>query len=103
MVQTYEKDLNIKLRKKLNTLQAMLPEFTEEFFRGISDTRQIKTRVAYAFDLRIFFHYLYSANKKFSERKDQTDFKLSDLELIDATAVSYTHLWIGLNLPHEKA
>ncbi len=103
MVQTYEKDLNIKLRKKLNTLQAMLPEFTEEFFRGISDTRQIKTRVAYAFDLRIFFHYLYSANKKFSERKDQTDFKLSDLELIDATDIEMYSEYLEMHsLPSHK-
>ena len=81
----------------------MLPEFTEEFFRGISDTRQIKTRVAYAFDLRIFFHYLYSANKKFSERKDQTDFKLSDLELIDATDIEMYSEYLEMHsLPSHK-
>ncbi|QSX09617.1 tyrosine-type recombinase/integrase [Alkalibacter rhizosphaerae] len=35
-----------------------MPVFCETFFRGIEPTTSIKSRIAYAFDLRSFLHYL---------------------------------------------
>lgn len=48
----------IKLRAVLNTL----PPFCQEFFRGIADTTSTRTRLAYAYDIRVFFEFLHETN-----------------------------------------
>ncbi len=82
------KNYNVQLRQnmilKLKDLQEDLPKFTESFFRGIADSMQIKTRIAYAYDLKIFFYYLYTQNKKFAKRLSATDFYLTDLDVLKA-------------------
>jgi site-specific recombinase XerD len=101
MGKDYDKSQSIKLTSKLRAVQAVLPEFTENFFRGISDTTQIKTRVAYAFDLRIFFYYLYSENQKFQSRTDVRDFRLSDLDDINASDIEKFSEFLQMyTLPH---
>ena len=77
----------IKLNAKLKILQMELPGFTVDYFRGISDQTQIKTRIAYAFDLRIFFHYLLTEQSRFSARSGIKDFNVSDLDQISATDI----------------
>ena len=49
-------DLDVKLREKLKEL----PVFASQFFRGIEPTTSARTRMAYAYDLGIFFNYLYN-------------------------------------------
>ena len=49
-------DLDVKLREKLKKL----PVFASQFFRGIEPTTSARTRMAYAYDLGIFFTYLYN-------------------------------------------
>ena len=49
-------DTDLKLREKLKEL----PVFASQFFRGIEPTTSARTRMAYAYDLGIFFNYLYS-------------------------------------------
>ncbi|MBQ9135447.1 MAG: tyrosine-type recombinase/integrase [Lachnospiraceae bacterium] len=48
----------IKLRAVLDTL----PPFCGEFFRGIADTTSTRTRLAYAYDIRVFFEFLHENN-----------------------------------------
>lgn len=43
---------------KLRELCVELPDFCKEFFRGIEPTTSSRTRIAYAYDLKIFFHFL---------------------------------------------
>ena len=49
-------DLDVRLREKLKEL----PVFASQFFRGIEPTTSARTRMAYAYDLGIFFNYLYN-------------------------------------------
>ncbi len=72
--------LNIKLRKQIE----YLPSFANTFFRGISANTSIKTRIAYAMDLKIFFEYLIENHPKFTHYKDIKDISLSDLDNIKA-------------------
>ena len=58
MAESYHKDAEAKLVTKLRGLQRELPIFTAELFRGIADYTSVQTRVAYAYDLKIFFSYL---------------------------------------------
>ena len=47
-------DIDVKLRKKMKEL----PSFAASFFRGIEPTTSARTRMAYAYDLSVFFAYL---------------------------------------------
>ncbi|MCR5733462.1 MAG: tyrosine-type recombinase/integrase [Lachnospiraceae bacterium] len=55
-----QSDINNTL--KLRELMKTLPSFLREFFLGIKDTTSTRTRLAYAYDLRIFFEYLHENN-----------------------------------------
>lgn len=48
----------IKLRAVLDTL----PPFCKSFFRGIEEYTSARTRLAYAYDLRLFFEFLHEKN-----------------------------------------
>ena len=44
--------------ERLRALIQSLPPCCEDFFRGIEPTTTVLTRLNYAYDLRLFFHYL---------------------------------------------
>lgn len=69
----------LKLREVLNTL----PDFCRDYFRAIDTTTTTKTRISYAYDIRIFFQFLLETNPAF---KDCTlrDFKVDVLDQIKA-------------------
>lgn len=48
----------IKLRAVLDTL----PDFCRTFFRGIEEYTSARTRLAYAYDIRLFFEFLHEKN-----------------------------------------
>ena len=48
----------LKMRAVLDTL----PSFCKTFFRGIEEYTSARTRLAYAYDLRLFFEYLHEQN-----------------------------------------
>lgn len=55
---TYSDQINIENEKRLRKLCRELPDFCREFFRGIEPTTSSRTRIAYGYDLRIFFRFL---------------------------------------------
>lgn len=54
----YHEQIDIQNTTKLRNLLKDLPDFVGDFFRGIEQTTSSRTRIAYAYDLRIFFDYL---------------------------------------------
>ena len=59
-------------QNNLNTLKmrevvAALPPFCKQFFRGIQEYTSSRTRLAYAYDLRVFFEFLHSSNPALHE------------------------------------
>lgn len=55
---TYSDQINIENEKRLRKLCRDLPDFCREFFRGIEPTTSSRTRIAYGYDLKVFFHFL---------------------------------------------
>ena len=54
-------------QNNLNTLKmrevvATLPSFCKQFFRGIQEYTSSRTRLAYAYDLRVFFEFIHNHN-----------------------------------------
>ena len=61
---SYHEQKNIENTKKLRELQKELPYFCTDFFRGIEASTSVRTRIAYAHDLKIFFQFLKTANPR---------------------------------------
>ena len=61
----YHEQVNIKNALKLRELCGTLPRFCAEFFRGIEPNTSSRTRIAYAYDLVVFFNYLHSNHPDF--------------------------------------
>lgn len=75
----YHDNLNNDNILKLRELTATLPSFCKDFFIGIKDTTSTRTRLAYAYDLRIFFEYLHDNNPSLN-KMNIVDFPISILE-----------------------
>ncbi|MDF2541703.1 MAG: hypothetical protein K0S47_1421 [Herbinix sp.] len=58
----YHEQVNIDNAVRLRELQKNLPTFCKDFFRGIEPTTSSRTRIAYAYDLRVFFDFLLQNN-----------------------------------------
>lgn len=98
----YHENLAKSLQIKLRKLIAQLPYQCELFFRGIESTTSIKTRVAYAFDLRIFFYFLTNEIDTFSFLNSK-DFANEDIEKITPIHIEKFLEYLTLySLPHYK-
>ena len=69
----------LKLRQVLSTL----PAFCKDYFRAIDSTTTTKTRISYAYDIRIFFQFLIDENPAFKNYA-MTDFSVAVLDQIKA-------------------
>lgn len=79
----YYDDLTARQTLKLRELIQTLPPFAKEFFRAIDSTTQVRTRIAYAYDLRVFFHFLIDQNPAY-KNYSVPDFKVSDLDKVES-------------------
>ena len=78
----YQEDRKKYITLKTRELLKDLPPFIFDFFRGIEHTSSANTRLAYAYDLRIFFEYLHKNIKLPAERAAITDILLEDLSIV---------------------
>lgn len=60
--ETYHQQKTIENTLKLRDLIANLPHWIKDFFRGIEQTTESRTRIAYAQDLQVFFDYIIHNN-----------------------------------------
>lgn len=67
----------IRLREVLDTL----PPFCKDYIRGITEYTSTRTRLAYAYDLRVFFEFLHENNPVCSKQAI-TEYKIELLDLI---------------------
>lgn len=65
----------LKMRAVLETL----PSFCKTFFRGIEEYTSARTRLAYAYDIRLFFEFLHEKNP-ICAKLEVHDYPLSVLE-----------------------
>lgn len=67
----------LKMREVIETL----PSFCRTYFLGIQEQTSARTRLAYAYDLRVFFEYLHNVNPVCG-KMEITEFQLDILEQI---------------------
>ena len=75
----YHEELNKKNIIHLRELLDTLPPFCSQYFRGIQEYTSSRTRIAYAYDLRVFFEYMHENNPVFNKMK----IKNYPLEMLD--------------------
>lgn len=72
----------LKMRAVLDTL----PYFCRDFFRGIENYTSSRTRLAYAYDIRLFFEFLHEKNPSLS-KIEITEYPVSILDQITRTDI----------------
>ncbi len=77
----YHEQVNIENEVKLRELMAELPRFCKEFFIGITPSTSSRTRIAYAYDLGVFFNFLKENNPSLA-KMEIVDFPLEILDQI---------------------
>ena len=82
--ENYYQKRNINNLKKIEYLKDELPPFIGEYFIGIENQTSTLTRLNYAYDLRIFFHYIVHYCIK---NKTVRDLTYADLERITSTDI----------------
>ena len=80
----YYQQKDIENIKKLREMMKAIPPFCTEFFRGIEPRTSTRTRIAYAYDLSVFFDFLKKENPVFA-KMERMDFKLEQLDQITVT------------------
>ena len=80
----YYEQKDIENIKKLREMMTTLPPFCTEFFRGIEPRTSTRTRIAYAYDLSVFFDFLKKENPVFS-KMERMDLTLDYLDRISVT------------------
>lgn len=68
----------------LRNLISQLPPYCRDFFRGIEPQTSSRTRIAYAYDLGVFFDFLIKENPALSGLK-RTDITLQHLDQLTVT------------------
>lgn len=58
----YHDEQNKQNILKMRTVLETLPSFCRTFFRGIEEYTSARTRLAYAYDIRLFFEFLHEKN-----------------------------------------
>lgn len=77
----YHEEVNIKNTVLLREVLSTLPAFCKQYFRGIQEYTSSRTRIAYAYDIRVFFEYMHE-NNSICRKMDITSFPLSILDQI---------------------
>ncbi len=63
----YHDQINIDNQLRLREILKELPEFCKLFFRGIEPTTSSRTRLAYAYDLTVFFNFIKDSNPTYKD------------------------------------
>ena len=64
---TYHEQTDVDNTLRLRDVLKTLPPFCRDFFRAIEPRTTTKTRISYAYDIRIFFQFLLEQNPSFRD------------------------------------
>jgi len=83
---TYHEQTKINYTLRLRKIQKTLPPFAKDFFRAIEPTSSVRTRINYAYDIRVFFNFLIENNPVYRHYSlDQ--FTIADLDRLEAVDI----------------
>ena len=77
----YHDELNKQNIRKLREIITTLPPFCKQFFKGVDNIYGSRTKIAYAYDLRIFFDFLHQ-NHAYGKTMDILNYPLDILDKV---------------------
>lgn len=77
----YHDELNKQNIRKLREIITTLPPFCKQFFKGVDNIYGSRTKIAYAYDLRIFFDFLHQ-NHAYGKTMDILEYPLDILDKV---------------------
>ena len=77
----YHDELNKQNIRKLREIITTLPPFCKQFFKGVDNIYGSRTKIAYAYDLRIFFEFLHQ-NHPYAQKMDVLEYPLEILDKV---------------------
>ena len=83
---TYREQTDRRNILRLREVLSELPPFVKDYFRSIDTTTTTRTRISYAYDIRVFFEFLKSQNPLYKEYALR-DFTLEDLDHVSAVDI----------------
>ena len=80
---TYHDQTDMNNILRLREVLSELPPFAKDYFRAAEATTSTKTRISYAYDIRVFLNFLKENNPVY-KNYELKDFTLSDLDHVTA-------------------
>ena len=77
--QNYKEQNDLENIQKMRKIIKELPGFCKSYFLSMETTKSTRTRLSYAYDLRVFFHFIKENNPVFAE----TEISAFSLEVLD--------------------
>lgn len=78
---SYREQVKIENTVRLREFLSELPPYVKEYFRAKEPTTSDKTRLSYAYDLRVFFRFLQETNPSLHD-KPLSEISLQDLAML---------------------
>lgn len=78
---TYHEQVNVNNTLRLREILKTMPGFAKDYFRAIEPTTSTRTRISYAYDIRIFFQFLLEENPAF-RGKTMNDITIDVLDML---------------------
>jgi len=72
--------------EKLRKILKELPSYSKDYFRAKETTTSIRTRVSYAYDLRVFYQFLQNSNPAI-KKQELKEFTLYDLNQLTSSNI----------------
>lgn len=99
--QTYHEHTDIENTLRLRQVLATLPPFCKDYFRAIDSTTTAKTRISYAYDIRIFFQFLLETNPSLKD-KSMTDLTVNILDQVKAVDLEEYQEYLKVYQNHNE-
>lgn len=98
---TYHDEQDVENTLKLREVLRTLPPFCRDYFRAMEPTTSTKTRISYAYDIRVFFRFLKDQNPAFKDL-DIKDFSLEVLDRLQAVDIEEYQEYLKVYENDEK-
>ena len=107
---TYHEQVNVDNTLRLREILKTMPGFAKDYFRAIEPTTSTRTRISYAYDIRVFFQFLLDENPAF-RNKTMDDITIDVLDQIKPVDIEeyleylkvYQSVLVDMPKTHDKA
>ncbi len=98
---SYQDQVNRENVQKLREVLKTLPPFAKDYFRAIEPTTSTRTRISYAYDIRIFFQFILAENPSF-KNKTAADLTVDVLDKMQAVDIEEYQEYLKLYNNDDK-